>query len=467
MTDVPGRNDPCWCGSGKKYKKCHYLIKEFSNPTNEPPFWMQLRVLEGELQASVKEYYQVEWGGDLILAAQKAFGGGKEQFSKGEQDNFLCNWAMSPWIPDSATGQTLSLMFLDDNKDTIHPLGQKLILALNERPFSFIQIREVDPGVSILLRDLLTGEEWKVWEQGGSIAESVGRILYARVVTLDDTSIMMGCAPYPFDPSFTSDIQGLREHIKPKGKIGLPDLFTEEETIRDVYLQLRDIHLHPKPPKMCNTDGDPLEFQTLQWELINTVEEAVDALMPLTVDTRDRVFATAKRHKGELKWVEVHWSKVGNKSHKGMKNTLLGRLVIEPDRITAEVNSQKRATKLKKEIEKRLGAGATFERATIESFEAKMKEMKAKGPSAPIPMDLVEKAAIEEALMAMHKKHWDSWIDQEIPALGGLTPRIAATHKEGRELVEALLFSFEEGNRKTDKPSLVVPVEEIRKRLKL
>jgi uncharacterized protein YchJ len=20
----PGRNEPCWCGSGKKYKKCHY-----------------------------------------------------------------------------------------------------------------------------------------------------------------------------------------------------------------------------------------------------------------------------------------------------------------------------------------------------------------------------------------------------------------------------------------------------------
>jgi uncharacterized protein len=19
----PGRNDPCWCGSGKKFKKCH------------------------------------------------------------------------------------------------------------------------------------------------------------------------------------------------------------------------------------------------------------------------------------------------------------------------------------------------------------------------------------------------------------------------------------------------------------
>lgn len=67
----------------------------------------------------------------------------------------------------------------------------------------------------------------------------------------------------------------------------------------------------------------------------------------------------------------------------------------------------------------------------------------------------------------MQKKHWDSWIDQEIPALGGLTPRKAVTHKEGRELVEAILFSFEEGNRRTDKPSLMVPVADLRKRLKL
>jgi preprotein translocase subunit SecA len=21
--DLPGRNDPCWCGSGKKFKRCH------------------------------------------------------------------------------------------------------------------------------------------------------------------------------------------------------------------------------------------------------------------------------------------------------------------------------------------------------------------------------------------------------------------------------------------------------------
>jgi uncharacterized protein YecA (UPF0149 family) len=26
-----GRNDPCWCGSGKKYKHCHYRQDRGSN----------------------------------------------------------------------------------------------------------------------------------------------------------------------------------------------------------------------------------------------------------------------------------------------------------------------------------------------------------------------------------------------------------------------------------------------------
>ena len=28
MSAKIGRNDPCWCGSGKKYKKCHEAFDE-------------------------------------------------------------------------------------------------------------------------------------------------------------------------------------------------------------------------------------------------------------------------------------------------------------------------------------------------------------------------------------------------------------------------------------------------------
>ncbi len=27
-TERPGRNEPCWCGSGNKYKKCHLRSDE-------------------------------------------------------------------------------------------------------------------------------------------------------------------------------------------------------------------------------------------------------------------------------------------------------------------------------------------------------------------------------------------------------------------------------------------------------
>jgi uncharacterized protein YecA (UPF0149 family) len=28
MAVKPGRNEPCWCGSTKKYKKCHLAVDE-------------------------------------------------------------------------------------------------------------------------------------------------------------------------------------------------------------------------------------------------------------------------------------------------------------------------------------------------------------------------------------------------------------------------------------------------------
>jgi hypothetical protein len=37
-----GRNDPCWCGSGKKYKRCHYesdreyFARSLKNACNGP-----------------------------------------------------------------------------------------------------------------------------------------------------------------------------------------------------------------------------------------------------------------------------------------------------------------------------------------------------------------------------------------------------------------------------------------------
>jgi hypothetical protein len=74
MTDEPGRNDPCWCGSGKKFKKCHYLIApqppegSIDNSSRQ-----QLRVAEAELQNEMIDFYHSRLGGELAIDAWEEF----------------------------------------------------------------------------------------------------------------------------------------------------------------------------------------------------------------------------------------------------------------------------------------------------------------------------------------------------------------------------------------------------------
>ena len=42
-------------------------------------------------------------------------------------------------------------------------------------------------------------------------------------------------------------------------------------------------------------------------------------------------------------------------------------------------------------------------------------------------------------------QHWEGWVDQEIPALGGKSPRDAVKTADGREAVEALLNDADRG----------------------
>ena len=55
----------------------------------------------------------------------------------------------------------------------------------------------------------------------------------------------------------------------------------------------------------------------------------------------------------------------------------------------------------------------------------------------------MQQPEIREHLGEMFSKHWETWVDESIPALGGRTPRDAVTTADGREAVEALLQDAE------------------------
>lgn len=55
----------------------------------------------------------------------------------------------------------------------------------------------------------------------------------------------------------------------------------------------------------------------------------------------------------------------------------------------------------------------------------------------------LEPIDISDALVRGKCRHWESWINQKLPALGGKAPKEAITSPDGREAVEALLQDAE------------------------
>jgi len=82
----------------------------------------------------------------------------------------------------------------------------------------------------------------------------------------------------------------------------------------------------------------------------------------------------------------------------------------------------------------------------IQDVDAMMNEPatgKAKQKHSAEQEQLMQHPEVREQLAGMISKHWEGWIDDKIPALGGKSPREAVKSADGREAVEALLLDAE------------------------
>jgi hypothetical protein len=221
--------------------------------------------------------------------------------------------------------------------------------------------------------------------------------------------------------------------------------------LRDLYVGIRESRLRPVLPELQNTDGEALSIQTLRF-FVDDPHEAFEALASLDVlRTRDKILSESERDAaGRLTKGTVDWSKPGNAKHRSWDNTVLGHLSIDGNALVAEVNSNQRAMRIRKEVDKRLGKRARFENAVIQSPERALAERRASSrqcdesaEQARLQWDPAVQAALREAL----ELHYTSWMDEKIPALGGKTPRQTIRTAEGRAKVEALLRVPPEGAR--------------------
>jgi hypothetical protein len=309
-------------------------------------------------------------------------------------------------------------------------------------------VEDTDPGRSLDLRDVLTGRRFHVLEQAASQTLKRADLHFTSVVTVGGDSIMIGGAPVIVPPDWHVSVIGWRDRVLRRKAITRSDLAKAQVEIRDLYFQVAASLSSAALPTLRNTDGDDIELTTLVFDVAVPVAEAFERLRPLAVVDDDAfIDDVVTDGAGAVTAATINWSKAGNRKQKSWTNTTLGTLRLEPGRLTADVNSARRADRLIREVTRRLGkAGVTLASRSVVDLEHRLQEDRQRpgrrrsrcaDPEADRPPELVEMEA------ALRRQYALEWLDTRVPALGNRTPRQAVRTRGGRERVEALLASFE------------------------
>jgi|ERR1051326_5749930 hypothetical protein len=471
-----GRNDPCLCGSGRKYKNCcGSVTRDASNIKYD-----RIRALDGKSADLVLRYAKRRFGehvlddawGDFLFSDEASFDTGDPE------SEYFSRWIVFDWRPKDE--RTLAEFFLSETGQKLDGDIRRFIEATLHSPYSFLQTLEVRRGETLTLRDIFRKREFLVTERSASKALEPGHILFARVVEMDGLFFLLGNG-VRIIPAENLDylliVRADMEQEEPLVDHTLTDqtLLELEPDLRDVYFDIAD-ELENWNPEIRNTDGDPIAFHTLTYS-IPSFGAAFEALKDLeqkpSGNTDNRLLADAERDSsGAPKGLVLHWLKQKEQGKEG--NTTLGVMRIDGTSLVVETNSERRCKRIQKEITKRLGAGAVLIRTEVKTHEGIMNELadpridKSMQKKIEEHRRLNETPEVKKLLKGMMEKHWDTWPDIPLPALRGMTPRHAARDPVGRELLESLLLDFESQNRRLKKDdSSRVDITKLRRELGL
>ncbi len=488
-TTVP-RNQPCPCGSGRKYKHCCYRRDASASAGSNrfpDPEWNRIRRTEGESVNAIASFARNRFSADLVQRAMLEFSDGCPIPIEQIVESIFLPWFVFNWIPwpsvrlKSLTGpvkEPLGLTYLAEHGSNLDDYQKSFIRAACGEPFSFFLVTGVEPRRSLALRDLLLERELTIKERQATESLTRGSIIYARTVSLAGQSILLGVGPVILPPEFQIHILDLREAASrlagKKGVINPDFLRSQDSDLRSFYFEAADQVMNPPPPVLQNTDGESLVPIRLHYELRCNPNRAFEKLKTLALpEFQEGLLEDADFDgSGKLVRVSLQWQKKGNAKHAGWDNTVLGNIEIDHGRLVVEVNSEKRADRIRRELHRRLRDECVFVNEKRESIETMLKGRMARGGRRKVgrrgareeesmPPEL--RAALKESM----KAHWNAWLDTPIPALKNRSPREAAGTKEGRERLEALLMEFECRDQSLIKPELRPDIAELRKKLGL
>ncbi|GAC1542836.1 MAG: hypothetical protein NVS3B12_31130 [Acidimicrobiales bacterium] len=389
-----GRNDPCPCGSGRKFKVC-------CQRRTDAPLAERISLFQHKLAAFAgRPQHRSRIAGIASLACDRDDPDFTEQVAE------LCD---DPLIRDFALWEGgIAAEYLEHRGGLLPADERDLLAALLDEPRRLWELDEVDPGVGMTMRDSSTGERRRVREVSGSLGHSPGEYMLARVADLAGAAELIG-VPLEVPLNLRASTLELVDHA--------PDA----EALAAWYRRATAM------PIMRNREG---EVMVLCRGEIRGPEGS-----GLTTDGLDALF---ERDGEQGRWIELFSLPDGER-------ILRGTVSRKGDALIVEANSVERFERLMAAVVEAVPGAVVVDEEHTPARVALANARRSADPSvrddilgqAQLPPEMV--AAVE----AYIRQKEQSWCDESIPALGGLTPRQALDDPTRREDLEALLRDME------------------------
>jgi SEC-C motif. len=462
MAENIGRNEPCHCGSGKKFKKCcgfNLTPAEqelFAPMPNEFKTGTKIDLYFDVFRAAMLYAETLKAGPKFGSELRRLCRDFEERFKPGGEngltDSFYLNW----FVFDNRFGvdqRTVIERMMEEKK--FHLMMDAVKLAASELSDSYAtccQVKEIRKE-DILFEELATGHRWIVHRVGDTCEEEarLGQIWHARFVGPPEDAYYFG-QPFVFEPEARNDfvkivdmlINKFKEYASTrslkfviprdalKAGIGFWAEYLHRSFSGAIAGSDAESGSRGRAPYLSTTDGEKMRFSLVTFKIITEAGlcDKLSRMRGLEYDDQRGCWT---------------WFKKGNRRIKSWDNTILGQVFIRGNELVGEVNSLERALRLKNKLSIGLGKMVIFDRIDSKDFAAmpqpsqedlrKFEEEQRRIHSDP---------EVRKALLQKQKEYYlKDWISSRIPALNNKTPRQAVKTKEGRLQLEVLINRME------------------------
>lgn len=444
MSNKIGRNEPCLCGSGRKYKNCcgkaavQALQSERAHEGAVPRAisWLaqhHRKAFAAALEREIDAAAFGNFGDDEEDAAREAMAGISGALWRQLQIN-LSEWLLAEGdILVKGSEQRVSDLLLGPDGPVLEVAQREWLAQLAQRPLRLYDITEALPGIGLTLCDALdTGlAPIAVTEREGSRTLKAGMQIGARIMQLATGHVLSG-AIYPFSMlAGRAILDELREFVAHPGAHAQDDALPMGAAITRGWLG-QYLKPAPLPSMVYSPTGEPLFFTTDHFEVQDW--PALEAALAAQADVQ------GGRDAGWSRLVEGDDGQV----------RALATVTAQADgrRVSLQTMTAGLAEKARPWFEALAGGAVRFVVREVSDPKGALSRKNlsplAAAPAPGLPEGL-DPQALADAIAGAVKRSYANWADEPIPALDGRTPRQAMATAAGLERVQGLLRSYEDG----------------------